>query len=55
MKLPSTTRFADEKLKEIFYKLEEGDDSGRLLFKVINQALDNIEQNAFCGIQVPKD
>jgi|SRR3989338_3105999 len=54
MKLPSTTRFADEKLKEAFYKLEHGDDSKRLLFKVINQALDNIEQNAFCGIQVPK-
>lgn len=54
MILPSKTRFADEKLKEAFYKLETGDDSERELFKVINQAMDNIEVNAFCGVQVPK-
>ncbi len=54
MKLPSTIRFADENVKEAFYKLEKGDDSERELFKIINQALDNIEQNAFCGIQIPK-
>ncbi|MBI2106657.1 type II toxin-antitoxin system RelE/ParE family toxin [Candidatus Woesearchaeota archaeon] len=54
MKLPSTTRFADDKIKEAFYKLESGDDSERELFKLLNQAIDNIEENAFCGIQVPK-
>jgi hypothetical protein len=54
MKLSSTIRFADEKLKEAFYKLEKGDASERELFKVINQAFDNIEANAFCGIQIPK-
>ena len=54
MKLPSTSRFADPKIKEAFYKLEEGDDQKRELFKLINQALDNIEENAFCGIQIPK-
>ncbi len=26
MKLPSAIRFADEKIKEAFYKLEQGDD-----------------------------
>lgn len=54
MKLPSTTRFADEELKKAFYKLEQGDDSERELFKFINQAMDNIEENAFCATQVPK-
>lgn len=54
MKLPSTIRFADPKIKEAFYKLEEGDDSERELYKFINQALDNIEKNAFCGIRIPK-
>ena len=54
MKLPSDIRFADESIKEAFYKLENGDDSERELFKFINQALDNIEENAFCGIQIPK-
>lgn len=54
MKLPSTARFADEKLKEAYYKLENGDDSERWLFKVIKQAMDNIEENAFCGDQMQK-
>ena len=45
MKLPSNVRFIDEKLKQTFYKLEAGDDSERELFKVINQAMDNIEAN----------
>ncbi|MBI2548546.1 hypothetical protein HYW21_04305 [Candidatus Woesearchaeota archaeon] len=54
MKLPSTTRFFDDAIKEAFYKLEKGDDSERELFRLLNQAMDNIEQNAFCGIQIPK-
>ncbi|MFH0874430.1 MAG: hypothetical protein V1859_00700 [archaeon] len=54
MILPSNIRFADEKIKEAFYKLECGDNSEKDLFKIINQALDNIENNAFSGIQIPK-
>jgi len=54
VKLPSDIRFADENIREAFYKLEKGDDSERELFKLINQALDNLEGNAFCGIQIPK-
>ncbi len=54
MKLQSTTRFFDDSTKEAFYKLEKGDDSEKELFRLINQSMDNIEQNAFCGIQLPK-
>ncbi len=54
MKLPSDIRFADKSIQDALYKLEKGDDSERELFKLINQALDNIEENAFCGIQIPK-
>ncbi len=54
MKLPSTIRFADEKVKEAFYKLEHGDAQEKELFRVINQAIDNLEENAFCGIQITK-
>lgn len=54
MKLPSTLRFADEKIKEAFYKLEQGDNSEKEIFKIINQAFDNIEENAFCGVQLTK-
>jgi hypothetical protein len=54
MKLPSNTRFVNEKVKESFYKLENGDNQERELFKLINQALDNIEENSFCGVQIAK-
>ncbi len=55
MKLPSESKFADDKIKEAFYKLEQGDNSEKELFKLINQAIDNIEVNAFCGVQIPKN
>ena len=54
MMLPSEIRFVDENVKKAFYKLKQGDNSEKEMFKFINQALDNIEQNAFCGIQIPK-
>jgi len=54
MKLPSTIRFFDTPTEQAFYKLEKGDDSERELFKLMDQAMDNIEKNAFCGIQLPK-
>ena len=54
MKLATTIRFAEDSIKEAFYKLEKGDNSERELFKLINQAFDNIEENGFCGFQIPK-
>ena len=55
MILPSEIRFADEHIKRAFYALEQGDSSQKELYKFINQAIDNIEKNAFCGIQIPKN
>ena len=54
MKLSSKVIFANKKIKKAYYKLEKGDDSEKQLFKLISQALQNIEENAFCGIQIPK-
>ena len=54
MKLPSDIRFVDENLKKAFYKLETGDKQEKELFKLLEQAVTNIEENAFCGIQIPK-
>ncbi|KKS70041.1 MAG: hypothetical protein UV40_C0007G0017 [Parcubacteria group bacterium GW2011_GWA1_42_7] len=54
MKLPSEIRFVDDNLKEAFYRLEKGDEQEKELFKLLNQAMDNIEESAFCGIQIPK-
>ncbi|MEK6873959.1 MAG: hypothetical protein AABW91_03865 [Nanoarchaeota archaeon] len=54
MIVSSETRFVNKTLKETFYKLENGDTSEKELFKFINQAMDNIEKNVFCGVQIPK-
>ncbi len=54
MKLPCEVRFVDEKIKKVYEKLEAGDSSEQQLFKCITEALERIEANAFCGIQIPK-
>lgn len=54
MEKPSVIRFFDKPLEEAFYKLEQGDEQEKEMFRLINQAMDNIEKNAFCGIQIPK-
>lgn len=54
MKLPSDIRFVDEITRNAFYKIEKGNDSEKKLFKTITIALNKIEENAFCGIQIPK-
>ena len=55
MILPCETRFIEQTIKEAFYNLQNGDSSEKELFRFINQAMDNIEKNAFCGIQIPKN
>lgn len=54
MELPSEIRFVDENVRKAFQKLKEGDNSEKELYEFINQALDNLEKNAFCGIQIPR-
>ena len=54
MEKGSIIRFADKTLQEAFYKRAQGDEQEQEMFRLINQAMDNIEKNAFCGIQVPK-
>ncbi len=44
-------RFADEKLREVFYKLKESDER---LHKEIEKALNTISKDAFCGRRVRK-
>jgi len=54
MELLSKIKFVNDDLKEDFYKLEKGDSAEKELFKAINHALDELEKNAFSGIQIPK-
>ena len=48
---PVYVHFADEKLKAAFIKLEKEDQT---LYKFLNQAMDNLKENPFCGIHIPK-
>ncbi len=50
-KQSSEIRWENEKLRENFYKMKGSKGN---LFTQINHALDEIEQNAFCCIQIPK-
>ena len=54
MEKPSIIRFANRTVEESFYKLKSGDEQEQEMFRLVNQAMDNIEKNAFCGIQIPK-
>ncbi len=54
MRLPSLVKFADDKARRVFLSLENGDARERELYRRLREALDNLEKNAFCGIQVPK-
>ena len=48
---PAEIRWESQELRKAFYNLET---SNKFLFKQINEALDVIEHNAFCCIQISK-
>lgn len=50
MKIASKVQFADNKTKKAYEKLNKHDD----LHKYISRAIKDLEENAFCGVQIPK-
>src|SRR3989344_1415314 len=54
MELPSKIRFSDEKVQKAFEKLAEGTGDEKELHSWLIRAFEDIEKNAFCGIQIPK-
>lgn len=54
MKLPSNVRFVDKELKESFESLECGKGENKELYRWLVNSFEAIEENAFCGIQIPK-
>ena len=50
----SVVHFADKRLKEAYNKLKDSKVEDRMLHKWISRAIDDLEINAFCGIQIPK-
>lgn len=47
---PSEVVFAEEKVEKDFVELRENDE----IKKYIKRAIEDIKQNAFCGIPIPK-
>ena len=54
MEIESRVFFADKKIENSFVELKEGKFEERQLYNNLKQALDNLKQNAFSGIQIPK-
>ncbi len=54
MILPCKIRFADEKVKKAFEELKNSTTEDKQLFEFLERAFKDIEENAFCGIQIPK-
>jgi len=52
--MKSRVVFADEKLKEAFEKLKDSTTEDNNLYKWLNHAFDDISENTFCGIRIPK-
>jgi len=54
MEIPSRIFFAEEKIKKELEELKNGKTEEQELFYFLNQAFENLKQNAFCGTQIPK-
>lgn len=54
MKLPSKIKFADSKVKSAFEMPGHSTSEDRRLFYFLIQAFENLKENAFAGIQIPK-
>lgn len=54
MKLPSKIKFSDEKVQKSFEELMNSKGDEKKVYEWIVRAFEDIEENAFCGIQIPK-
>jgi len=55
MQKPSEVQFADEQVREAFEELKDSTTEDRQLYGWVSRALADIQKNAFCGIQIPKN
>jgi Txe/YoeB family toxin of Txe-Axe toxin-antitoxin module len=53
-KMKSKVYFADEKIKVAFEKLKTSTTEDRKLYEWLSRAIDDLEKDAFSGIQIPK-
>ena len=52
--MKSIVYFGDKRLKESYEKLKYSKVEDKMLYKWISRAIDDLEENAFCGIQISK-
>ena len=52
--MKSHIKFAEPRLKRALDKLLRSKTEDKILYKWINRALDDIEEDAFCSTQIPK-
>ena len=52
--MKSKVYFADEKIKVAFEKLKTSTTEDRRLYERLSRAIDDLEEDAFSGIQIPK-
>ncbi len=51
----SSVYFAKEEIKNQYYSLEVGSSEDKNLYTLLNIAFDSIMEDAFCGVQIPKN
>ena len=53
--MKSEVYFAEKELKEVYNKLAESKAEEKELYKWITRAINDLKEDAFCGIQVKKE
>jgi len=51
---PSEIQFIDSNLKKAYEELKFGTKDERDLYRFLTRAFKDIQENAFCGVQIPK-
>ena len=54
MEIKSRIYFADENIKKSYTALQNKKSQGKQLKEWLDKAFQDLEKNAFCGIQIPK-
>ena len=54
IKMKSIIKYAEEKVKLSFMELKNSKTEDKKLYKWIDRAMDDLEENAFCGVQIQK-
>ena len=54
LSMRSKVVFADEKVKEAFQRLQDSRTEEQNLYRWLNRGFDDLAENPFCGIQIPK-